>query len=347
MIGALPPAPPATDGRGFTSLPAPRLFSRDDALFPARLQSLADCPATLWMRFASDDAALHDLWTCATVAIVGSRAAGHAGMAIARGLAWEVGRAGVVVVSGLARGIDAAAHEGALLAGGPTIAVLASGLDSCYPPEHESLATDIARAGVLISEWPAGTPPVGWRFPRRNRLLSGLADVIVVVEGAADSGTLHTVRFAAEQGREVMAVPRDPLGPGAEAPNRLIRDGATPATSAADVLALLEMMPDRAPDGDAAQTAEPKRLTGQKPPATQKSLDEPKAKPKRMPVERNALRARLLAHLGRDGALSFDALAARLPEMSASALSAQLVALEVEGRLARDRHGCFRLHQPV
>jgi DNA processing protein len=169
------------------------------------------------------------------VAVVGSRNASAAGRKIAGQIAAGIGEAGYVTVSGLARGIDAAAHEAALPFG--TVAVMAGGLDRLYPPENIGLATRIVESGgALLSEMPFGWEPRGRDFPRRNRLISGLAVGTVVVEAALKSGSLHTARFAAEQGRIVLAVPGSPLDPRAEGTNMLIRDGATLVANAGHVL---------------------------------------------------------------------------------------------------------------
>jgi DNA processing protein len=217
------------------------------------------------------------------------------------------------VVSGLARGIDAAAHEGALLAGGRTVAVLGCGVAACYPPEHAELAERVAESGALLSEWPGAAPARAWRFPRRNRLVSGLADVLVLVEGEAGSGSRHTVAFAVQQGREVMAVPRDPNLPGSVGPNRLIRDGAAPVLGADDVIAAL------GPRGGAATAAPPggdRMARG---------------------------RGRLEARLARAGGLSPAQLAEGGSSAQAAAVLAEAVTLEIEGRAARDRAGRLRV----
>src|SRR5947208_427607 len=171
------------------------------------------------------------------VAIVGARNASAAGVRFAERLARDLGDAGFAVVSGLARGIDAAAHRGSLATG--TIAVLAGGHDRVYPPEHHDLADAILADGALISEMPRGWEPRARDFPRRNRLISGLAAGIVVVEAARRSGSPITARFALEQGREVFAAPGSPLDPRAEGSNDLIKQGATLVTDAADVIAVL------------------------------------------------------------------------------------------------------------
>jgi DNA processing protein len=174
------------------------------------------------------------------VAIVGTRAPSARGPGIARLLAAGLAASGVTVVSGLARGIDTAAHRGALEAGGATVAVLGTGLDRVYPPENERLSHEIARSGALVTEFPVGCDPVPAAFPRRNRIISGLSLGVVVVEAGERSGALITAARALEQGRDVLAVP----GPIDEAqsrgPNRLIRDGATLVEHVGDVLAELE-----------------------------------------------------------------------------------------------------------
>jgi DNA processing protein len=168
------------------------------------------------------------------VAIVGARNASAAACRFARGLAHELGREGVVVVSGLARGIDSSAHDGSL--DGGTIGVIAGGVDIYYPPENEARQKDIGERGLLIAEMPPGTEPRARHFPYRNRIIAGLAAGTVVIEAAPQSGSLITARLAAECGREVMAVPGSPIDPRAQGCNQLIRDGATLIQSAADVL---------------------------------------------------------------------------------------------------------------
>jgi DNA processing protein len=172
-----------------------------------------------------------------SIAIVGARNASALGIKFATQLARALGEAGLVVASGLARGIDTAAHSGALETG--TIAVVAGGADVIYPPENAALYEKITRAGVVIAELPLRTAPLARHFPRRNRLISGLARGVVVVEAAERSGSLITASYALEQGREVFAVPGSPLDPRARGSNRLIREGATLTETAEDVLAVL------------------------------------------------------------------------------------------------------------
>ena len=174
------------------------------------------------------------------VAIVGARNASAAACRFARTLAHDLGREGVVVVSGLARGIDSAAHDGSLDSG--TVAVIAGGIDVVYPPENEARQADIATRGLLVAEMPPGTEPRARHFPYRNRIIAGIVQGAVVVEAAPKSGSLITARLAAEAGREVMAVPGSPLDPRAQGCNQLIRDGATLIQNAVDVIEQLRPM---------------------------------------------------------------------------------------------------------
>jgi DNA processing protein len=197
-------------------------------LYPRALAELENAPPLLTAKghFSYFDRPM--------VAIVGARNASAAACRFARGLAHDLGQEGVTVVSGLARGIDSAAHDGSL--GSGTIAVIAGGIDVYYPPENQSRQDQIAEQGLLIAEMPPGTEPRARHFPYRNRIIAGLAAGTVVIEAAPKSGSLITARLAAEAGREVMAVPGSPLDPRAQGCNQLIRDGATLIQSAADVL---------------------------------------------------------------------------------------------------------------
>ena len=180
----------------------------------------------------------HLLERAKVVAIVGARNASAAGRGFAARMARELGDAGYLVVSGMARGIDTAAHDGALKSG--TLAVLGGGVDVVYPRENEALYGRLCESGAILAEAPLGTEPQARHFPRRNRIISGLSLGVIVVEAAIRSGSLITARLAAEQGREVFAVPGSPLDPRARGCNRLIRDGAALIENAADVLAALE-----------------------------------------------------------------------------------------------------------
>jgi DNA processing protein len=203
------------------------------------LRRISDPPPVLYVRgvlAAEDDAP--------TVAIVGSRAATGAGRTLARGMARDLAAWGATVVSGLARGIDTAAHEGALDAGGRTIAVLGCGLDRTYPPENERLAGRIAERGAVVSEFPLGTAPLPEHFPRRNRVIAGWSQAVVVVEAAARSGALNTARCAADEGRDVLAVPVHPTQPASDGTNPQNRYGAGLVRSGLDVAHELGLEPE-------------------------------------------------------------------------------------------------------
>ncbi|QDW38343.1 DNA-protecting protein DprA [Bradyrhizobium sp. KBS0727] len=204
------------------------LVAPDEAGYPPRLATLDDAPPLLGVRGAPD------VLMRPMIAIVGSRNASGAGLKFASQLARDLGDAGFVVISGLARGIDQAAHRSTIPTG--TVAVLAGGHDRIYPPEHEDLLATLLTHGGAISEMPLGHVPRARDFPRRNRLISGAALGVVVVEAAHRSGSLITARMAAEQGREVFAVPGSPLDPRAAGTNDLIKQGATLTTEAADVI---------------------------------------------------------------------------------------------------------------
>jgi DNA processing protein len=209
------------------------LVAPDEDGYPQRLATLDDAPPLLGVR------GLRDALMRPVIAIVGSRNASGAGLKFAGTLARDLGEAGFVIASGLARGIDQAAHRASLASG--TIAVLAGGHDRIYPPEHEGLLAELLEAGgAAISEMPLGHVPRARDFPRRNRLISGAALGVVVIEAAHRSGSLITARMAAEQGREVFAVPGSPLDPRAAGTNDLIRQGATLTTCAADVIEVVE-----------------------------------------------------------------------------------------------------------
>jgi len=210
------------------------LIAACEPAFPQALAALDPPPPLIWARGRVE------LLDRPSVAIVGARVASAAGQRFARGLAAELGEAGHVIVSGLARGIDAAAHEGSLATG--TVAVLGGGVDDVYPPEHGGLYRRIAETGCVVSESEPGRTAVARDFPRRNRIISGLSRAVVVVEAELRSGSLITARLAAEQGREVLSVPGSPLDPRAKGTNDLIRQGAALCESAEDVLRALESL---------------------------------------------------------------------------------------------------------
>jgi DNA processing protein len=216
-----------------------RLVALGEREYPPRLREIDDAPPLLALRGAAETA------TRDAVAVVGARNASLAGMRFAETLAGELGEAGFVVVSGLARGIDSAAHRGSQRTG--TVAVLAGGHDKAYPPEHAALLEEIAATGAAVSEMPLGWEPRAADFPRRNRIIAGIALGVVVVEAAERSGSLITARLALEQGREVFAVPGSPIDPRAQGTNRLLKQGATLVSSAADILEVLAPILARPP----------------------------------------------------------------------------------------------------
>jgi DNA processing protein len=210
-----------------------------DSRYPPLLAAVPGAPIVLWLK--GNAATLSQ----PSVAIVGSRAATPYGLEAASRLAGDLAAAGAVVVSGLARGVDSAAHRGALDAGGQTAAVLGSGVDVVYPPEHDELARSIAGQGVVLSEWPPGTPPLAFHFPARNRIISGLSLAVVVVEAAEKSGSLITAGCALEQGRAVLAVPGNILSGRHRGCHGLIRDGAAVVESVEDIMAEIRASPLR------------------------------------------------------------------------------------------------------
>ena len=277
-------------------------------LYPRALAELENAPPLLT---AKGDLALLDR---PMIAIVGARNASAAACRFARGLAHDLGQEGVTVVSGLARGIDSAVHDGSLESG--TVAVIAGGIDFYYPPENEARQKDIAERGLLIAEMPPGTEPRARHFPYRNRIIAGLSAGTVVVEAAPRSGSLITARLAAEAGREVMAVPGSPLDPRAQGCNQLIRDGATLIQSVADVLETLR------PIGGGV--------------ANERSRFEHEAPPDQVEPDAD-LRGRIEELLG-PSPVPVDEIV-RLSEAPAGAVQLILLELELGGRLERHAGG--------
>jgi DNA processing protein len=216
-----------------------RFVGRSEAGFPRLLRELHDPPPGLFLRGSADVALLSE----PAVAIVGARMCSSYGGQIARMLGRELAAAGLVVVSGLARGVDGEAHRGALEAGGATIGVLGCGIDRDYPAAHRQLARGICGTGLVVSEYAPGVEPAPWRFPARNRVIAGLCDATVIVEARERSGALITADFALEAGREVFAVPGEITSTLSAGTNALLQLGATPLTSAADVLQLFGLEP--------------------------------------------------------------------------------------------------------
>ena len=282
--------------------------------YPAALAQIDAPPPLLYVK------GRRELLAWPAVAIVGSRQASAAGLKLARHFAHALSAEGLAVVSGLARGIDAAAHEAGLARG--TIAVLAGGPDVVYPPEHDALQAQIGAEGCLITEQPPGFVPRGRDFPRRNRLISGISLGVVVIEAARRSGTLVTARFAAEQGREVFAVPGHPLDPRAEGTNQLLKSGATVATQPEDVLDALAPQLARAPG----------RRPGLTEDAPGPAVEEARPPPREVA---EGDRARVLAALG-PHPVDIDTLA-RATTLGAREVRIALLELDLAGEIAR--HG--------
>jgi DNA processing protein len=281
------------------------LLAPGETGYPPRLALIDDAPPLLGVRGA------HDVEMRPMIGIVGSRNASGAGIKFAQMLANDLAEAGFVIASGLARGIDAAAHR--VTCGTGTVAVLAGGHDKIYPPEHDDLlASIIAANSGAISEMPLGHSPRARDFPRRNRLISGVALGVVIVEAAHRSGSLITARFANEQGREVFAVPGSPLDPRAAGTNDLIKQGATLTTCAADVI-------------DAVQPIMGRPVEPINEPDEDSISDEPHADE----------RARIVNLLG-PSPLGLDDLI-RMAEVSPAVVRTVLLELELAGRL--ERHG--------
>jgi DNA processing protein len=225
-------------------------LARSDALFPARLRAIYDPPPALYLRGAGSP----DLLAGRAVAVVGARACSPYGAQVARMLGRELAAAGLVVVSGLARGVDGEAHRGALGSGGLTVGVLGCGIDRDYPASHAQLSRRIEELGLVVSEYEPGVEPAPWRFPARNRIIAGLCEAVVVVEARERSGALITADFALEEGREVFAVPGEITAALSTGTNALLKLGATPLTSARDVLETLGIEP---PEPEPSATVSP------------------------------------------------------------------------------------------
>jgi DNA processing protein len=269
------------------------------APYPPLVAGIFDPPFVLWVRGATD------ILSNVAIAIVGSRAASVYGEETAARLASDLAARGVVIVSGLARGIDAAAHRGALAAGGRTVAVLGCGPDVVYPPEHAALMDEVVRSGAVVSEFPPGMPPLCYHFPMRNRIISALSLGVVVVEARQRSGALITADCALEQGREVMAVPGSVLSERHRGSHTLLKAGAALVETAADVLQTLGL-----PTGDSAA------------PGCASACDP------------------LLALMEAGESYALDALAAA-SGAAAAALLPRLLELELQGRVRRLPGGRF------
>ncbi len=285
-----------------------RLLASVDADYPERLRELADAPAVLYVLGNPRKLAGPQL------AMVGSRGATPLGSGTAHRFAQVFARAGLDVTSGLALGIDAASHRGALAAGGSTVAVCATGLDEVYPPEHDELARRIGANGALVSELPPGTPPRRGNFPRRNRLISGLSLATLVVEARLHSGSLSTARHARRQGRKVFAIPGSIASPHSRGTHRLIRDGASLVQSPEEVLLELKIP---VPNEGVTGGARPRRRA----PAMDKGYE------------------MLLDAVGFEP-VGIDVLAIRTG-LPAESISSMLLVLELQGRIAPYPGGQF------
>jgi len=298
-----------------------------DADYPVALMDLSDAPPVLW---AQGDVALLNR---PMIALVGARNASSLGLRMARRLAETLGAAGQVVVSGLARGIDAEAHQAALATG--TVAVQAGGVDVIYPLENAELAAAILARGCRVSEQSMAMAPQTRHFPQRNRIISGLSRAVVVVEAASRSGSLITARDALDQGREVLAVPGHPFDARAAGCNQLIRDGATLVRSSSDVLEAIGIVRTRKP---ALETEDPvaKKPKARAPSSAPPVLPGPV--PVRRPLSETAcVHSLILARLG-PSPLAEDQLIRDLA-LPPSTLTPALVALELEGRILRQAGG--------
>jgi DNA processing protein len=290
-----------------------KLLHIDHPDYPAALAELDDAPPFLWL--LGDPALL----ARPMIALVGARNASSLGTRMARTLANELGEAGFVVVSGLARGVDAAAHLAALPHG--TIAVQAGGVDIMYPAENTALAGDITKQGLRLSEQPIGLQPTARHFPSRNRIISGLSRATVVVEAAAKSGSLITARDALDQGRDVLAVPGHPFDARAAGCNMLIRDGATLVRSAADIIEALGPLSGNAPELPLKPTPPKVKTT----------------KPRRSLRETASLHLTILQRLG-PSPVAEDQLIRDL-QVTPAAITPALVELEMDGKVTRSAGG--------
>ena len=295
-----------------------RMLFVGDALYPPLLKLLADPPPVISIL---GDAGALAAETC--VGIVGARNASANGQRMAETLAYDLAQQGIVVVSGMARGVDAAAHTGAL-ASGRTVAAVAGGLDQPYPPEHADLQAQIAAGGAVVSEAPLGTAPQARHFPRRNRIIAGLSLGVVVVEAALRSGSLITARLALESGRELFAVPGSPLDPRCRGSNDLIRQGAHLTETAEDVVGNLPDHPGREGLSRSPMFRDADRNAGQ-------GLEEEQAGFEPRPSDVKRAQVELLWHLSASPT-SVDELLRR-SHFAPSAVMAALVQLELALRV--------------
>ncbi len=291
------------DTREWLSQAENHIVTLADATYPKTLLDLPDAPPLLYVKGRVE------LLSATSLALVGSRNATPQGEENAEAFAEVLSQAGITIISGLALGIDAAAHRGGLRGAGSTVAVVGTGLGTVYPARNKTLAHQIARAGALVSEFPLGTPPDRANFPRRNRIISGLSRGVLVVEAALSSGSLITARLAAEQGRDVFAIPGSIHSPFSKGCHSLIKQGAKLVESAQDVLEELKW--------HSATTSAPDTVQ------SEEAIDHP-----------------LFAHMGFD-AVSVDALASRA-RLSAEKISQTLLELELSGEVSSLPGGLYQ-----
>ena len=290
-----------------------QLLCLGSADYPESLAKISDAPPMLW---AIGDTSLLN---SPLIALVGARNASSLGTRMARALAHDLGSKGFTVVSGLARGIDTAAHIASLKSG--TIAVMAGGVDVVYPSENTNLALDISQQGLCVSEQPMGQSPQARHFPTRNRIISGLSQAVIVIEAAAKSGSLITARDALDQGRDVLVVPGHPFDARASGCNMLIRDGATLVRNADDVIAALPV---------------------EKPEPQQVQIDLPLPAPQKRTLRQTAeLHQQILSRLG-PSPVAEDQLIRDL-DVSAVNIAPALVDLELDGKISRQSGGLLSL----
>jgi len=298
-----------------------QVLTSADSRYPALLRTIPDPPSTLYLR--GDPSLLQR----PQLAIVGARRASAAGLQAAAELASAASAAGLAICSGLAQGIDEAAHRAALRAGGKTIAVMGTGIDILYPTRNRSLGEEIAQRGCLVTEYPPGAPPLPGHFPRRNRIISGLSLGVVVVEAAERSGSLITARMATEQGREVFALPWSNAHKGGAGGLRLLRDGAKLVLGIDDVLEELESL---------------FRAQSELAPAVPEATPQPTPQPRREPDSGLSKEQEYLLTLIGGEEVAVDELA-RLSGQSSAQVMAQLGALELAGRVSRGAGGYQRV----
>lgn len=314
--------------------PGNRILTLADATYPRGLLEIPDPPVLLYVK--GDPALL----SSTALAVVGARSATPGGIANAQAFAESLAAAGLTIVSGLALGIDAASHRGALAQeNGKTVAVIGTGADRVYPARHQALAREIVQRGAIVSELPLGTPALPHNFPRRNRLIAGLARGVLVVEAAVGSGSLITARLASECGREVFAIPGSIHSPLARGCHRLIRDGAKLVETAADVL---EELAWGAPSAASTDRPSARRATKPAPAARPQAASAPLFAPPAADGDGPPEHAAVLAALGHDP-LDVDTLAAR-SGLTLDALYAILLSLELDGRVSRLPGGRFQRH---